>query len=483
MVRDGLAALRGLARSRDANVALTFALSMPLLFGAVGLAVDYATWLAQTQTLQKAADAAALAVVSDMQVSSASQDRIQAVAEAQVREQVPLADGDGPVAVQTLAVARTAPGGPFEPAFADGRARTPGGVTVTLTQRKRAIMSRLVTPHLTDIEVSATAEALGAVKVCVVALDASAADAVRLRNLARIEAGGCSVYALSSSTTALRAEDLAVVTSAKACAVGGYAGGSHNFRPAPVTACPPIKDPLAERVAPPVGGCTHTNLTITGEVRTLSPGTYCGGLVIEQGAQVTLNPGIYIIKDGPLVVGPGDLNLGLTLLGAAGSCSGREVQVSVGLGCLAKVTLDTIGSMKGANVGFYFTGTVPPDPDGVVRPLQFRQRSVVEITAPLRGDMAGLLFHEDRSAAPGRQFEVKSDSARRLVGTIYLPRGTFVVNANQVVADQSEYTAVVARRIDLSQAPRLVINTNYGATDVPVPRGLGPWSASAALTE
>ncbi len=60
---------------------------------------------------------------------------------------------------------------------------------------------------------------------------------------------------------------------------------------------------------------------------------------------------------------------------------------------------------------------------------------------------------------------------------------TFVVNANQVVADQSEYTAVVARRIDLSQAPRLVINTNYGGTDVPVPKGLGPWSASAALTE
>ncbi|WP_407526820.1 pilus assembly protein TadG-related protein [Methylobacterium oryzisoli] len=483
MVRDGLAALRRFARERAANVALIFALSLPLLFGAVGLTVDYVSWQAQAQRLQKAADAAALAVVSDMQVSSASQERIQSVAEAQVRDQVRLAEGDGPVAVHTLPVSRTRPNGPFEPAFADGRARPPSGVTVTLTQPRRALMSRFVTPHLADIAASATAEALGAVKVCVVALDAAGAEAVRLRNLARIEAGGCSVYALSSSASALKAEDLAVVTSAKACAVGGYAGGTHNFRPAPVTACPPIKDPLAERVAPPVGGCTHTNLKVTGEVRTLSPGTYCGGLTIDQGAQVTLNPGVYVIKDGPLVVGPGDLNVGVTLLGAAGSCSGREVQVSVGLGCLAKVTLDTIGSMKGTQVGFYFTGTVPPDPDGVVRPLQFRQRSVVEITAPLRGDMAGLLFHEDRGAAPGRLFEVKSDSARRLVGTIYLPRGTFVVNANQVVADQSEYTAVVARRIDLSQAPRLVINTNYGGTDVPVPKGLGPWSASAALTE
>jgi hypothetical protein len=199
---------------------------------------------------------------------------------------------------------------------------------------------------------------------------------------------------------------------------------------------------------------------------------------------VTLNPGTYVIKDGPLIVGPGSLTIGLTLLGAPGTCSDRDVTISVSvLGCTLKLTADAIGSMKGTNVGFYFTGTVPADSDGVVRPLQFMPRSVVEISAPKTGDMAGLLFNEDRAAPAGRQFQVKSDSARRLVGTIYLPRGTFVVNANQIVADQSEYTAIVARRIDLSQAPRLVINANYGATDVPVPKGLGPTSSQPVLTD
>ena len=97
--------------------------------------------------------------------------------------------------------------------------------------------------------------------------------------------------------------------------------------------------------------------------------------------------------------------------------------------------------------------------------------------------MAGLLFFEDRSAPAGRAFEVLSDDARRLVGTIYMPRGIFLVSADQVVADRSEYTAIVVQKLALSQAPRLVLNANYSATKVPVPQGLGQTSARPVLTQ
>ena len=70
-----------------------------------------------------------------------------------------------------------------------------------------------------------------------------------------------------------------------------------------------------------------------------------------------------------------------------------------------------------------------------------------------------------------------------LVGTIYVPRGVFNVSANQSVADQSEYLAVVTKRLELFQAPNLVLNTRYGDTNVPVPDGLGPNSGRAHLAQ
>jgi hypothetical protein len=138
--------------------------------------------------------------------------------------------------------------------------------------------------------------------------------------------------------------------------------------------------------------------------------------------------------------------------------------------------------LKGANVGFYFTGTVAPDENGVVAPMRFMKESVVEMTAPKTGAMAGLLFREDPNAPADRRFEVVSDSARRLVGTIYLPRGIFSVSANQPVADKSEYTAIITKRMELFQAPNLVLNTRYADTDVPVPPGIGPNSGLTQLT-
>ena len=139
--------------------------------------------------------------------------------------------------------------------------------------------------------------------------------------------------------------------------------------------------------------------------------------------------------------------------------------------------------LKGNNVGFYFTGNVPADDDGRVTVMRFMKESIVEMTAPKDGAMAGLLFNEDRNAPANRRYEVVSDSARRLVGTIYFPRGIFSVSANQSIADKSEYTAVVTRRLELFQAPNLVLNARYNATDVPVPDGLGPNSGVIRLVE
>ncbi len=78
----GAARWKRFSADRSGSVVIVFALLAPVLLGMVGLAVDYATWTMQRATLQQAADAASLAVVSDMQVSGANTQRMQSLADA-----------------------------------------------------------------------------------------------------------------------------------------------------------------------------------------------------------------------------------------------------------------------------------------------------------------------------------------------------------------------------------------------------------------
>ena len=67
------------------------------------------------------------------------------------------------------------------------------------------------------------------------------------------------------------------------------------------------------------------------------------------------------------------------------------------------------------------------------------------------------------------------------MGTIYLPLGILFVDANAPVADNSAYTALVARSLQLSEGPKLVLNSDHKSTSIPVPEGL--ISGQAILTQ
>ena len=182
---------------------------------------------------------------------------------------------------------------------------------------------------------------------------------------------------------------------------------------------------------------------------TIQPGYYCGGLKIEKTAHVTAAPGIYIISGG-------------------------------------KLEVKDEATLQGEYVSFYFA-----DDDAG---FEFKDEAVVELTAPNDGPLAGILFFEDRAAKAGRDFKISSDSVRKLIGTIYLPRGVFKASATEadeipipgapleIIAAASTYTVIVASVIELDGV-NLVINADYGASDVPVPAGLGPNSAQVQLSK
>ena len=106
---------------------------------------------------------------------------------------------------------------------------------------------------------------------------------------------------------------------------------------------------------------------------------------------------------------------------------------------------------------------------------------MISLTGAVDTEMAGMLVFEDPSATEGRQHHIASLNVQTLTGTIYLPKGYLLVDPNALVANKSAYTAIISNRLELTAGPELVLNSNYGATDVPVPAGIRS-SSTVVLT-
>ena len=142
--------------------------------------------------------------------------------------------------------------------------------------------------------------------LCLLGLDPEAPQTIGLENSALLTAPGCLVQSNSNSPFRHDVEDECrhegrhdLLGRRLVLTVGA------NYSPAPTTDCPVLPDPLSSRVAPPIGACNHTNMIINGGYEALQPGVYCGGLKLTNGADGVLSPGIFIIKDGPLIVDAG----------------------------------------------------------------------------------------------------------------------------------------------------------------------------------
>lgn len=55
---------------------------------------------------------------------------------------------------------------------------------------------------------------------------------------------------------------------------------------------------------------------------------------------------------------------------------------------------------------------------------------------------------------------------------MYLPQSKLELSSNSIVATDSAYTALVVNKLRVREGPNVVLNSDYDATDVPVPPGL-----------
>ncbi len=409
-----------------------------------GYTIDFADKVAVKTDLQGVADAAALAAAREISLANSEPGQIQKVAENHAYENAragSLQSAAGELSIKAV----------INDSFT--------GVTVHVARRWRSNFGKLFGGEYSQASASASAAVVGNTKICVLGLMSyGILAAVHLDNSARLTAADCGVYSNSTSEYSIRADSSSEMAAHLICAAGGtLAGRSVNFTPEPLTDCPKIPDPLAGRMPPPIGGCAESGLLVETET-ILAPGVYCDGLTITGNASVTLQEGTYVIKDGPLIV-------------------------------------DGEASLYGDYVSFYMSGEASV--------FSFAETTQIDLGAAKDGPLAGLLFYEEfepttvkaesertsffsafgdlRELKTMRTHRIKSNNARRLLGTIYLPNSILQIDANAPVADESAYTAIVVRRLWLLEGPHLVLNANYAATDVPVPSSIA--GGDVRLTE
>jgi hypothetical protein len=170
----------------------------------------------------------------------------------------------------------------------------------------------------------------------------------------------------------------------------------------------PTPDPYSKTDVPFFSGCAAHNYS-SKKTETINPGVYCGGMQLNAGADVTLNPGIYYIDGGDFSV-----NGGATIRGKA-------------------VTLIFTSSTK-AN---WPTATI-------------NGGATVNLTPPTGSDFAGIVMFGDRSMPVGTSFKLNGGSSQYLGGAIYFPAGdvTFAggtgtsTSCSQLIADTLTFTGV-----------------------------------------
>lgn len=409
-------ALGEFAAHSSANISMVMALALPVLLGAAALSIEFSGYNSRQAQLQAAADSAAIAAARHMRLGNASADLILATAQSH--------------AAASLSASQ------IDFSFQGKVASNRSSVTVELTSPNGAGVASVL--GLLHDEARALAEAVvrGGAPLCLVALDPGSSGTIDLEKSSKVQANDCAVYSNSTAANGVNARDNAVLKSAFTCSAGGFVASGASLSPRPDVDCPRLPDPLSSRPPPSYGACEPTRQNLVIDVDTyLTPGVYCGGITVRNSVIVTLQPGVYVIKDGGIVIKNG-------------------------------------GRLQGVEVGLFFTGDNAS--------LDLKQNSSLSLTAPKTGPMAGLLIYQDRNATE-QKFELSSDDASMLLGTIYLPNGLFYLGGAKPLAQSSAFTIVIAKRVLMSAGPTLVLNSNYGASDTPTPNGVGPLSNELAL--
>jgi hypothetical protein len=362
-------------------------LALPVLLGFSGMAVDGSIWLANKRSMQASADAAAFSAALEMtRINDDSLAKSRAISDAEDNQYSP-SMGD------TIQINSPPKYGPYSGNNAAFEA--------IVSRPSPSFLSRII--HGEQITVTARAVAIVANPggtPCVLALDPSVPDAIKVNN-GTMNAGGCRVQSNSTDPGALHIFSGGVLEADNVDLVGGYINQGY-MSTTPDTGYLPVPDPFAGIPTPSVGSCDYTDLIIDdNQYHLLAPGTYCGGIQISGKADVEFASGTYVMTGGDLHTS-----------GNFASLSGDEV-------------------------------TVYTDADSTI---QITGRGAMDLTAPLTGNYAGMLFFGDPDAPTSTSHQINGNANTLFEGYMYFRTAELKINGNGVGASPT-YMGAIARTV------------------------------------
>ena len=348
--------ISGLRKSESGNIAMISALALPALIGFCGLGADTGYWFFRQRALQGAVDVTAYngavklrggASESDI-TSSSSADATFNSWDSSI----------GTIAVHTPPISGTHIG--------DIRS-----VEVILTENEPRYFTQLFSTTPVTITVRAVGAFNSSGDACVLALNKTIAQAVKIWGNNNVTMNGCDIMSNSFSNTSVAIGGSSVATVPCVIAVGQVSVTStlnSTDCAGPINNAVPAQDPYATLPAPAIpAGCS----AVPG-AGAIPSGKYCGGMTLQNTR--TLSGGVYVISGGTLKINAG-------------------------------------ANISGSNVTFYLTNGAT---------LQMNGGAHLNISAPTSGTYSGVLFFGDRTMANAVQ-KVNGDSTSTLTGAIYFP--------------------------------------------------------------
>ncbi|WCL55064.1 pilus assembly protein TadG-related protein [Gimibacter soli] len=395
----------------DSGGTLTMtAIMMPLILGFAGLGLDLSYWYMERRQVQNLADMAAIdgahsqtyfddTDLDDQVEHFLSQNGLDPARDTLSLSMPPVSgDYEGSNGYVEAVMAREAP------LYFVSALYSFIGSEFTLTVRGRAV-----------------AAALKIGQNCIIALDPSAKYALDFLGDSDVTAD-CGAIANSTANPAVRVTGNAELISNSLQAVGEI-----NIQHEENVTIPVIepyaaasKDPYEDLVVPDVSGCDYPG-KVAEPYETLSPGVYCGDIVIKE-AGVTFEPGVYHLYTTGNQAADFIANAGAEIFGEG-----------------VTIILSSQGSYKAGSV------TV-------------NGGAIVDLTAPTSGDWNSILFFQDRYNNDSNSLlKFNGGATMNLNGAIYAPSAK--VSFTGGASTEDACLLVVSKKIEFTG------NSNLGNSE------------------
>ena len=467
------------------------AIAAPAVLGLGLMAVDFSTLQRNRTILQAATDSAALAAAGEMKLANASLQRISELVVNQLTAQL----GSTP----SVITASTSSATDIRATITSGIGRIDLVATVDTQQRTldlklsaqpTTILSRIAGFGPSTIDATARARLIGGSSpLCVLVLEDKARGSLQMSGSALITARQCGTQVNSGNKhggfLALADGTGVKLTATRNCAATLPASPylAANFDPLPIL-CPPLTDPLAGTVTIATPASCDTYLKV-------KPNTT---VVLDLASTLPCYRRIEVKPGGTLVLrNSGVLQIG-GLNGLMRVRNGGEIKMET---ASAGVTINFSDNSHFA----------------------FLAGAKVSLAAPATGPTRGFLVMGNPQGVKSRKFYVASVGVTQLLGTIYLPFGTLVVDmddseaaaaasaaasasdgveqddnvsgppgpsaganpAANEVNKQAAFTILVVDKLRVANKSNMVLNANYANTSVPVPGGVGPDATAVVI--